>query len=105
MRIICLTVIIKILMDNGAKAENVIMGHLDNIRPMSAIKELADTGCYLEYDRFGSEDTSMDYRSGDIQTTNVSDVQRMDSIEYLISEGYGERITIAHDVCLKTEKV
>lgn len=95
--------IIKILMDNGAKAENVIMGHLDNIRPMSAIKELADTGCYLEYDRFGSEDTSMDYRSGDIQTTNVSDVQRMDSIEYLISEGYGERITIAHDVCLKTD--
>ena len=97
--------IIQILMDNGASAENVIMGHLDNIRPMSAIRELADTGCYLEYDRFGSEDTSFSYRSGDIETTSVSDVQRMDSLEYLISEGYGERITIAHDVCLKTDTV
>lgn len=95
--------IVQILMDNGAKAENIIMGHLDNIRPMSAIKELADTGCYLEYDRFGSEDTNMGYKSGDVETTNVSDVQRMDSLEYLISEGYGERITIAHDVCLKTD--
>ncbi len=97
--------IIRILMDNGARADQVIMGHLDNIRPMSAIKELADTGCYLEYDRFGSEDTSFTYRSGDVETTGVSDVQRMDSLEYLISEGYGERITIAHDVCLKTDNV
>ncbi len=97
--------IIRILMDNGARADKVIMGHLDNIRPMSAVKELADTGCYLEYDRFGSEDTSGSYRSGDIETSSVSDVQRMDSLEYLISEGYGERITIAHDVCLKTDTV
>ncbi len=95
--------IMRELTDAGATAENVIMGHLDNIRPMSAIKELADTGCYLEYDRFGSEDTSGVYRSGDIETSSVSDVQRMDSIEYLMSEGYGERITIAHDVCLKVD--
>ena len=97
--------IIQILMDNGARADKVIMGHLDNIRPMSAIKELADTGCYLEYDRFGSEDTSFAYSSGDFETTTVSDVQRMDSLEYLISEGYGERITLAHDVCLRTDNV
>jgi phosphotriesterase-related protein len=95
--------IIKVLTGAGAKAENIIMGHLDNIRPMSAIKELADTGCYLEYDRFGSEDTSGSYRSGDYETSSVSDVQRMESIEELISGGYGERITIAHDVCLKVD--
>jgi phosphotriesterase-related protein len=95
--------IMRELTDAGAKAENVIMGHLDNIRPMSAIKELADTGCYLEYDRFGSEDTSGSYRSGDYETSNVSDVQRMESLEELISDGYGERITIAHDVCLKAD--
>jgi phosphotriesterase-related protein len=95
--------IMRELTDAGAKAENIIMGHLDNIRPMSAIKELADTGCYLEYDRFGSEDTSGSYRSGDYETSSVSDVQRMESLEELISEGYGERITIAHDVCLKVD--
>ncbi len=97
--------IIKVLTDAGAKAEQVIMGHLDTIRPMSAIKELASTGCYLEYDRFGGEYTGMGFRSGDYETTNVSDVQRMESLEYLINEGFGERITIAHDVCWKTDTI
>jgi phosphotriesterase-related protein len=27
----------------------------------------------------------------------------MESLEELISDGYGERITIAHDVCLKAD--
>ena len=97
--------ILKVLTDNGASADNIIFGHLDNIRPMSAIKELASSGCYLEYDRFGAEDTSFEYESGQVSTTSVSDAQRLESLDYLISEGLGSQITMAHDVCLKPETV
>jgi phosphotriesterase-related protein len=97
--------ILKVLTDNGASADNIIFGHLDNIRPMSAIKELASSGCYLEYDRFGAEDTSFEYESGEVSTTSVSDAQRLESLDYLISEGLGSQITMAHDVCLKPETV
>ena len=72
---------------------------------MSAIKELGSAGCYLEYDRFGAEDTSFQYESGEVSTTSVSDAQRLESLEYLISEGLGGQITMAHDVCLKPETV
>ena len=72
---------------------------------MSAIKEMGDSGCYLEYDRFGAEDTSFEYESGEVSTTSVSDAQRLESLEYLISEGLGGQITMAHDVCLKPETV
>jgi phosphotriesterase-related protein len=94
---------LKVLTDNGASANNIIFGHLDNIRPMSAIKELGSSGCYLEYDRFGNEDTSFEYESGEVTTISVNDAQRLESLEYLISEGLGSQITMAHDVCLKTE--
>ena len=93
----------KVLTDNGASANNIIFGHLDNIRPMSAIKELGSSGCYLEYDRFGAEDTSFEYESGEVTTISVNDAQRLESLEYLISEGLGSQITMAHDVCLKSE--
>ena len=95
--------ILKVLTDNGASANNIIFGHLDNIRPMSAIKELGSSGCYLEYDRFGAEDTSFEYESGEVTTISVNDAQRLESLEYLISEGLGSQITMAHDVCLKSE--
>ena len=30
-----------------------------------------------------------------------SDVQRMESMEYLIGEGYGDKLVMAHDVCFR----
>ena len=62
---------------------------------------MASTGCFLEYDRFGAEDSSFEYSPGGFTTESVSDVQRMESLEYLMNEGYGDRLVIAHDVCLK----
>ena len=95
--------IMNILTKAGADPRRVIMGHLDAIRPMSAIRDLAQAGCYVEYDRFGSEDTSFDYEVGEVRPDPVSDVQRMESLEYLISEGFGDRILIAHDICTKAD--
>ncbi|MBM3949453.1 MAG: hypothetical protein FJ312_09525 [SAR202 cluster bacterium] len=95
--------IMDILTKAGADPRHVIMGHLDPIRPMSAIKELAQSGCFVEYDRFGSEDSSFDYDIGEARSDPVNDVQRMESLEYLISEGLGDRIVIAHDVCTKAD--
>jgi phosphotriesterase-related protein len=95
--------IMTILAKAGADPRHVIMGHLDAIRPMSAIKDLAQTGCFVEYDRFGSEDTSFDYEVGETRVDPVSDVQRMESLEYLVSEGFGDRLLIAHDICTKAD--
>ncbi|MBM3945357.1 MAG: aryldialkylphosphatase, partial [SAR202 cluster bacterium] len=68
-----------------------------------AIRDLAQTGCFVEYDRFGCEDTNFAYEVGEVATYPVSDVQRMESLEYLVSEGFGDRIVIAHDVCTKMD--
>jgi phosphotriesterase-related protein len=95
--------IMRELTNAGADPTRVILGHLDNIRPMSAIKELAQTGCYLEYDRFGSEDTSFHYEGGGTFLPNPSDVQRIETLEFLIAEGFGDKIVIAHDVCTKAD--
>ena len=51
---------------------------------MGALRALAETGCFMEYDTFGSEDTShppLSHQDG------VSDVQRMERIELLIEHG------------------
>lgn len=95
--------IMRELTDAGADPTRVILGHLDAIRPLSAIKELAQTGCYLEYDRFGWEDTSFDYSVGGATVPTPSDVQRMEALEFLIAEGFGDRLLVAHDVCTKAD--
>ena len=95
--------IMKVLQDAGADPARVIVGHLDAIRPMSAVRELAHSGCYLEYDRFGAESTDFDYSVSGVTMPMPSDEQRMDSLDYLIAEGFGDRLLVAHDVCTRAD--
>ena len=97
-----LLAIMRILTDAGADPQRVIMGHLSAFSDMEAVMSLAETGCYLEDDTFGSEDTS--YPSVAHQPISVpSDVQRMERLELLIDAGYLDRIVIAHDVYIKKD--
>ena len=91
--------IIEVLVEAGADPTRVVMDHLGPcVRDRSALKALAETGCFLEYDHFGGyEDTSRSYLGGRYDHA-VSDVQAMESIEFLISEGHGDQVLISHDV-------
>ena len=60
--------------------------------------ELARSGCYLEYDVFG---TDSKYYPPQSDIDMPSDAQRLDIIKRLISEGYGDKIVVAHDMCHK----
>ncbi len=91
--------IMDILVKAGADPVRVIMGHLDITRnDMGALRALAETGCFMEYDTFGSEDTSHPPLS---HLDGVSDVQRMERIELLIEHGHLDQIVVAQDVCTK----
>jgi phosphotriesterase-related protein len=89
------------LMEAGMDGKRVIMGHLDSFRDLGLLREVADTGATLEYDRFGWEDTSWTFDNPDLATP--SDVQRMERFEKLIEWGCGDRLVVAHDVCFKTD--
>jgi phosphotriesterase-related protein len=94
--------IIETLRKAGADLSRVIMGHLDVFNDRRWYRDLADTGCMLEWDGFGFEDTAI-HDVGDQTAHMLSDVQRMGIIEYLIGAGFGDRILISHDVCTKNQ--
>lgn len=84
---------LEVLDEVGADLGRVIIGHLDRtVFDRSNLERIAESGCYLEWDLFGSE-TSF-YNS----TTDMpSDARRMDDIAWIVSRGYGDRVLVAHD--------
>ena len=51
-------------------------------------------GSLMEYDLFGIEVSSYQFADFDMP----SDAQRIDKIKHLLSEGYEDKIVIAHDI-------
>ena len=91
--------VMKHLIAAGADPERVIMGHLDRtIFEEDDFTELAETGCYLEFDLFGQE--SSYYAHGPIDMPN--DATRIGHISKLISKGFSEKILLSQDICQKT---
>ena len=88
--------ILDVLAEAGADLGRVVMGHLDRtIQDVEAVIELAERGCYLEYDLFGWE-TSY-YALSPVDMPN--DAQRIGWVTRLIDEGLGDRVVIAQDIC------
>ena len=93
--------IMEVLVGAGANPCRVVMGHLDHTRnDLGALKALAETGCFMEYDAFGDEDSSGSTLSDQVQ---VSDIQRLERIEFLIEHGHLEQIVVSHDVGAKMQ--
>ena len=89
--------IIETLTGAGLDPSRIIMGHLDLVpHDFAWLKDLAQSGCYMEWDIFGWEDTMAPMPLS-------SDVESMGNIEYAISEGFGDKILVAHDVCTKMQ--
>ena len=82
----------------GFPLRRVIMCHIDRtVSEPARLKAIADTGCYLEYDLFGNEVSH--YPMSDFEIP--SDAERMRQILWLIEQGHGRQVLMAHDICLK----
>ena len=87
--------ILDVLAKAGADLSRVVMGHLDRtIFDTDTLLRLAERGTYLEYDLFGWEISYYPLSPHDM----ISDAQRLDNVQRLLSEGHGDRIVMAHDV-------
>jgi phosphotriesterase-related protein len=92
--------ILEVLAEAGVDLTKVIMGHLDfAVRDTGALKAIAETGCVLEYDTIGAEDSGMDYMG--IELRVPTDAERLTAIDFLVEQGYEDRIVLAQDVCFK----
>ena len=91
--------IMEVLSEAGADLSRTIMGHLDRtVFLPETLKSIAGTGCYLEWDLFGREQS---HYSLNPNIDMPSDAKRMDDIAWISSEGYARKVLVAHDICSK----
>jgi len=87
-------------MDAGGDPERTVMSHIDRtLFSLEDMLELAQTGCYLEWDLFGHEASY--YPLAPIDMPN--DAVRIDYIIKLIEAGYRDKLLISQDICTKVQ--
>jgi len=91
--------IIEILRKAGADLTRTVMAHVERtIFKREDFERLAETGCYVEWDIFGTEQS---YYLPNPNIDMPNDATRMDQIGWLLEGGYEDKIVIAHDICSK----
>ena len=86
------------LVDAGADMSRVVLGHVGlRVQDMRILWELAELGCYLQFDLFGTE--SSFYASTPFDMP--SDAQRLDRIVKLLEGDTASRLLISQDICTK----
>ncbi len=91
--------IMETLDEAGADLSRAIIGHLDRtVFERDTLRAIGEAGCYFEWDLFGSESS---YYRLNPSIHHPNDATKLDDIQWLISEGYGGKIVIAHDICSK----
>ena len=91
-----------IVAEAGGDPARTIMSHVDRtLFDHQSMVQLARTGCYIEFDLFGAEISY--YRPAPIDMPN--DAMRINHLQWLIAEGYGDKLVIAHDIATKVKLV
>jgi len=95
--------IIEVLRDNGGDINHTVMSHVGNRHgnDVDLTLELAETGCFIEYDSFGNAQNPI--RLPNKVMFGLSDWERLGCIKHLIDHGYLHQILISHDVFNKTD--
>lgn len=88
--------VVDILTSEGVNPEKICIDHIDVLLRRDYVRALLDMGVYVEFDNFGKEFY--------VSKTNrfAYDLERIQLLIELIDEGYGEKILICNDICLKT---
>ena len=90
--------IVDVLRAAGADMSHTILGHLElRVERRETLDEVAESGCYLEFDLFGQEQSYFPNAKRDMP----SDAQRLDLLEYVAELGAMDRILVSHDICSK----
>jgi len=87
------TAVLEVLLEEGMSPDRVIIGHLDEFWDKGYHREIAQAGAVLAYDTFGS-----DFYYGSPAMRNPSDGERLEMVEWLLSEGHASQLVIAQDV-------
>lgn len=91
--------LLRIYQEAGGHADRVLMSHMDRtIADPELLTEFAKTGCYLDYDLFGLETSYYQLRP---EIDMPSDAERIRRIKLLVDEGFGDHITVGHDIHTK----
>ncbi|KAL4648451.1 phosphotriesterase-related protein [Arapaima gigas] len=91
--------VVRILQEAGGDIGKTVMSHLDRtILDKGELLEFAKMGSYLEYDLFGTEMLNYPFN---LKVDMPSDNQRVQTLAYLVAEGYEDKIIIAHDIHTK----
>ena len=91
--------ILELVGKEGGNLKRTIMCHIDRtIADRKHLMELAQTGCYLEYDLFGLETSYYPYNP-DFDMPN--DGGRMAQILRLIEDGHTRQVLMSHDIAYK----
>ena len=95
---------VKILEEVEADLSRVAFSHMSRTFPISsrsARAKLAEKGCYLEYDSFGTDGVYPMQTPEMCPYDKANDAIRITIIKELIEDGFLERILISQDVCFK----
>lgn len=92
---------VKMLIADGVKPENICICHLDVTFDDEYMRQVLDLGIYLEFDNLSKEFFFEPQEGAFAGGPFATDVERVHKIKQLIAEGYGDRILLANDLCLK----
>jgi len=94
--------VLEILKQEGVNMSRVVMSHIDRtIFDIEKAKEIAKTGCVLEYDLFGMETSYYPFSHSEKHAYMPSDHQRIEYLYQLIQSGYKDQIVVGHDIYSK----
>lgn len=88
--------VIKILTDGGVNPSKICIDHIDVWLRPDYIRGLLKLGAFVEFDNFGKEFYVSKKRRF------AYDLERIEVLKTLIDEGYGSKILISNDICLKS---
>jgi phosphotriesterase-related protein len=94
---------VEVLSESGADISHTAMSHVGNRHGMDVdlTVELAETGCYIEYDSFGNFQNPIVLPEKTFYY--LSDWQRIECIKELIDNGFLDQLLVSHDVFNKTD--
>ncbi|MBO5668409.1 MAG: hypothetical protein J6S43_04715 [Lentisphaeria bacterium] len=89
----------QILLDNGVRADKIVICHSDVEPQWDYIRTLLKLGVWVELDNFGKEFTPADggFASGKF----IKDAERAKLAAEIIDAGYGKQLLLTNDICLK----
>jgi phosphotriesterase-related protein len=87
------TDVLAALLEEGMPADRIVIGHLDERWDRGYHREIARAGAVLGYDTFGS-----DFYYGSPALRNPTDAERLEMVEWLLSEGFGGQLIVGADV-------